>query len=742
MSEKFSLNGQWSLRYRDRLGTDENTLPATVPGNVELDLQRAGLLPDDLFYGENILLAERYETYDWTYEREFDCPDVDGEYRLVFLGVDCVAEYFVNGEKIGASRNMLVEHAFPVKNLKKHNLLTVKISSTYLTVNGAELPMRSLCGNWGAGTAEPSVLRRPAHTYGWDIMPRAVSAGIWRDVYLEKIPTFAFKQVYLTTQKLCGDRAKLSLAYELAPTAVIRRDGGYRVRLSASCKGHEISYEAPCVFRAETLFFEVENPLVWNPVGWGDPNLYSARLELVKNGAVLCEHTFKFGVRTVKLDRTDTTDGTNGRFLFIVNGNPCYIRGTNWVPLSPYHSQDRERLPRALELLRESGYNMVRCWGGNVYEADEFYDFLDENGILCWQDFAFGCTFYPNDEAFAAEVREEAKKVIERLRHHACLAVWAGDNENDVMAVDRGINPEGNLLTRKILAQSVNDYDPYRDYLPSSPFISCKVASGEGEMPENHLWGNRDYYKCDYYANSTAHFISEIGSPACVSRESAEKFIPACELENLHSPSWVLHSSDQRNNDYRIGFIEKGVRNLVGSLPADFDTFTRISQLSSAEAFKFFLENCRAGKPVKHGLMTWNLLDGWPESTEATVDFFFTKKLAFDVVKRTNAPLVLVCKPNPNNCLEVIAVNDTLADKEVEYTVRDGDTGETLKSGKAKVPANGTLNLGAINGVYTERRLLLLSWLGEAEGNNHYITGAPTYTVEQLDRWYKIIETL
>ncbi len=741
--QRILLNGTWNLCGKDRLSGDKFTIAATVPGNVELDLQKAGYLPQDLFFDSNILLAEKYETYDYIYERQFDCPHPEKRHRLIFLGVDCVAEYYVNGQKIGQSDNMLVEHVFPVSGLKATgNTLTVKIFSTYLYCNQQALTLRQLATNWGANMPEPSVLRRAAHTYGWDIMPRAVSAGIWKDVYLEQIPDYEFTQLYFATQALTKDSANLFLAYELPTGAIIRREHDFCLRVTGVCKGSRFEKIFAIRYRAGSLRFSIDNPMLWWPVGFGEPNLYTVCVTLMQGENELCSKTLKMGIKTVHLNRTDVTDGINGKFEFIVNGEPCFIRGTNWVPLSPYHSQDSARLPQALALLKESGANMARCWGGNVYESEQFYDFLDENGILCWQDFAFGCTFFPNDERLFSQVKAEATKVIKRLRGHACLALWAGDNEHDIMHLDSNMNPESNLLNRKILAECVAEHDWFHDYLPSSPYVSPSHLQGKGDMPENHLWGQRDFYKSAYYAQTKAHFISEIGHPGCVCKQSALRFMPESELNNRHGKTWVFHSADQKNDDYRIHFLEKNVKTLFGALPQNFDAFSRASQIAHAEASKYFIEHMRAQKPIKSGVLLWNLLDGWPQSTEATIDFYFTKKLAFDVVKRASQPFALLMDTDQNGIPQLFAVNDTRTSQTVTYAVTDGETGELLAQGNTQVSANGIRTLQSFADLISQKRLLVLRWSGDSTGCNHFLTGNPTYSLPQVDKWYQNIQSL
>lgn len=738
--KRMDLCGEWKLSYKDRYSSDCGEITAVVPSNIELDFIRAGLLPKDIFFGENIRLAEKYETYDFTYSRVFDCADTSRDYRLAFLGVDTSAEYFLNGERIGESDNMLVEHVFNVGKLKeKDNELVVKIRSSALACNDGEFTLRMLAGNWGSETPEASVLRRAAHTYGWDIMPRAISAGIWRGVYLEEIPRYEFKQFYVATDKITGGAAHIFAAFELSAPYPIKYGDGYRVVVNGKCGDSEFFAEKDLRFRADKIEFTIDSAKLWNPVGFGEPNLYEVTATLIRGGESLCTCKTNLGVRTAELVRTDVTDGENGKFAFVINGNEIFCRGTNWVPLSPYHSADAARLPLVLSALKDSGYNMVRMWGGNVYESDEFFDFADRHGILVWQDFSFGCTFYPNDEKFLNKVKAEAKKVIERLRNHPSIVLWAGDNEGDIMAAGKRIDPETDFVTRRALPEAVAEFDRFRPYLPSSPYVSKAAYENGGvrSLPEQHLWGARDWFKSNYYANAKAHFVSEIGYPACPSVKSLKKFIDESKLNDRRDGHWILHSTSVFGNPYRLEWIEKHVKTLFGYLPDDIEEFALLSQFSQSEAMKFFMENARKDKPRKSGVLLWNLADGWPQITEATVDYYMERKLAFDVIARSVQPFAMMCVENVNGRVCLFAVNDTNKSVGVQYSVTDVDTGETVACGEVTVPENGRVNLGILTDILFEKRMLILSWQGDMSGFNHYITGRPEYNPDDFKRWYE-----
>ena len=461
---RLDLNGDWTLQ----LTPDGAPIAAHVPGNFELDLLRDGQI-EEPFRGMNIAELQKFERTHCTYSRRFVYqPRPNHEPILRFEGADCIAEYFLNGRKFGESDNALVEHEFAVADYLQvgENELIVHFSPAREWAERFDYP--PLLGAQKANY-EALYLRKPPHCFGWDIMPRALSAGLWRGVSLVFRPVERLETVYLRTISANAKVAQMILHFE----AQLNPDAKYEIEVAGVCGDSTFSRLERALFRAGRLKIEMKNPLLWWPKNRGAAHLYQITVRLFKDGAEIDRVEFSHGVRTVKLDRTSTTDAQGrGEFCFRVNGEKIFIMGTNWVPLDAYHSRDAERLPAALELLDEIGCNMVRCWGGNVYESDAFFDWCDENGVLVWQDFALACAVYPQDETFQARIRDEAHKVVRRLRHHACLALWAGDNECDQAYDWFGAgDPNHNVLTRQVLPAIVREQAPGALFLPSSPFI-------------------------------------------------------------------------------------------------------------------------------------------------------------------------------------------------------------------------------------------------------------------------------
>ena len=729
--KKITLNGAWSLRGKSQCSQEENIIciDAQVPGCAQLDLSKAGYLPEDLFMGENILEAEKYEEYEWFYERVFDAPLERENVYLIFEGVDCLAEYFINGVKIGESDNMLIAHEFNVGKylIDGENTLTVHISSSVLAAHDTEYNVNSMM-SWENGTIE-TALRRAPHTYGWDIMPRALTAGIWRDVRLEVRDEIYFSQLFFAytgtsvsaLYELQGKFDDVKNA-ELVFRGICGDDSFFETRTIVSGK------------KAGRIGVNIKNPKKWWPYGYGEPNVYDVTASIYKDGKLIHEEKSSFGIRTVELERTDMTDGVNGKFRFLINGVEIMCKGSNWVPLDVFHCRDAERYEKALALVKDIGCNVLRCWGGNVYEDHAFFEFCDRNGIMVWQDFAMACRIYPETESYKKQLEAEATSVIRKLRNHPSIILWSGDNEIDLV-IRAFADPSNNTLTREVLPRAVWQNDIGRPYLASSPYVSSEAYRSKNKelaLPEDHLWGPRDYFKSDFYKNNKAHFVSETGYHGCPSIESIKKFItPDRVWPYTNNSEWILHSSDQNGNDKRVMLMEKQVRQLFGSVPTDPEEYVLASQISQAEAKKYFIERIRVGRPDKTGIIWWNLLDGWPQMSDAVVDYYFTKKIAYDYIKRSQAPFAVIADEISNWGLQIYACNDTLQKKRGYLTVKDACTDEIIYRGDFIAAINTSTKVVKLPTYYSEQKILIFEWeIDDKRGYNHYLCGYPSISLE------------
>lgn len=759
MTKKLCLDGQWKLVYfpqgewqvhhPDELNNlDLPCINAQVPGNVELDLVGSGLLPEP-FVGTNINELRPYELYEWWYSLTFTAPPTMAGKRteLVFQGVDCCATYWLNGEELGSSDNMFIEVSLETTNTLLYdgeNTLFVRLRSPIIEAGQRSTDV--IC--YGQATnVEQLFVRKAAHSFGWDIMPRAVSAGIWRSVSLVACEDHALTDLYFYT--LAVDKnlsaAQIGLFYRVTTDPAYFYHG-LEIRVSGRSGASQFQMSRPVLFNVGSLTVSIENPQLWWPNGYGEAHLYEVTTELIHQGRILASHTEQIGIRHVQLIRTETTTiEAGGEFLFKVNHTPIMCKGSNWVPMDAFHSRDASRYEKALQLFSETGCNIVRCWGGNVYEDHAFFDFCDRHGLMVWQDFAMACAVYPQTPEFSESMRLEASSVVRKLRNHASLVLWCGDNECDEAYGWYGLpDPNVNSITRNLLPQVIQQYDPHRAYLPSSPYLSPEVIrSGNMNLaPERHLWGPRDYYKSSYYKSSSDHFISEIGYHGCPNLSSIQKFIESDHLWPFNSKDeqWVAHatavSGYDGHNATRIQLMANQIKELFGSVPESIEDFILASQISQAEAKKFFIETARLKKWRKTGVIWWNMIDGWPQFSDAVVDYYYSKKLAFHYIQRSQVPVCIMIDEPENWHVRVAAGNDSRESAAGTYRIWDGDTNETLMEGSFTVEANGTAELGKIPISHAKQQLFLIQWHfnGRTYGN-HYLHGFPAFSLEAYKGW-------
>ena len=757
-----NLNGTWQLAYgpqqqNDGLSappSDWPAVPAQVPGNVELDLVAAGVLPEPSV-GNNVYLLRQYETCEWWYSRQFANPALQSgqSAQIVFEGLDCVADVWLNDVYLGHAANMLIPQRFDVTQALQSAsdnqpcTLVVRIHSAVL--EGRKQPPEPLSSAFSTNWESISVRKAP-HMYGWDIMPRVVTAGIWRDVRLEILEPTRCKSVYWATIQV--DPAQRTATVQADWDFVTDRLDIDNLRVRVLFGAH--TYEYPVVGihgRARIPLTDVD---LWWPHGYGEATLYDARLELIDaQGRVLDEHHCRVGVRTVALDYTDvTTQDQPGEFVFVVNGQKVFVKGTNWVPLDAFHSRDSQHLLPAMRMIEDLKCNMIRCWGGNVYEDHAFFDRCDELGVMVWQDFAMACAIYPQTDDFARVIRKEAEVIITRLRNHPSLALWAGNNEIDEAYAWAGlsIDPNTDRLSREVLPAAVRRLDPFRAYLPSSPyrspgFMRAQKDAGKNseshiEQPEQHLWGPRNDFKGPFYTKSLAHFASEIGYHGCPDRRSLEQFLePDHVWPWQNNDQWLTHATRPHpamtDFNYRIELMGKQIGVLFDQVPDNLDDYVLASQISQAEAKKFFVEWFRQGKWRRTGLLWWNLRDGWPIISDAIVDYYGRKKLAYEYIKRVQPDVCVICCEPVNGVHSIVVVNDTLTQAQGHAQICDTDTGNVLLDADYVVPANGRSEIGSI-AQSQKQAMWLIDWVtSDLPMRSHFLCGPRPFHLNDYRRW-------
>jgi beta-mannosidase len=770
-STAISLNGPWKLSY----GPHDNNAPdspaelaaagrpemaATVPGNVELDLLAAGKIKNPEI-GNNVYDLRKYEAYEWWYSRTFETPKhAAGErIEIVFEGLDCLGTIWINDRLVGRTDNMLIEHRFDITDFLTPegagaNTIHVRIEPAVL--EGRKYLNGVLVTRKDAG-AEAVNIRKAPHMYGWDIMPRLVSAGLWRNVYLNVKKPTRFRQVYWMTNGVDVARKTAHMLLDWDFESDLPTIDGLTMEVALKLGGRAVYQESiPLYSFTWRLKFDLENAEFWWPRGYGNPTLYDGTVRIVdtRTKRVLDERTQRIGIRTADLVHTEiTTREHPGEFVFVVNGEKIFVRGTNWVPLDALHSRDQSHLGEAMRMIADLNCNMVRCWGGNVYESPEFYDACDAGGVMVWQDFTMGCSAYPQNRDFAEKIRNEAIDVVLRLRQHPSVVLWSGNNENDSSfgwTFSKPIDPGVDIISREVLPRALWEFDPIRPYLPSSPYYSPEFfrrGSDLALLPEVHLWGPRGYYKAPFYTDVDAHFVSEIGYHGCPNRASLERmfdpeYVYPWTKDGKWNDEWqtkaVRSHPDSIFTINRNELMRNQAKALFGACPTDLGDFIFCSQVVQAEAMKYFVEFWRAAKFRRTGIIWWNLRDGWPIISDAVVDYYNSKKLAYYYIRQVQHDACVMITDAVDGKHPVTAVNDTREEKSGTVSVRDADSGRVLFEAPFTIPANGKTVVGTIPEAPGGQAMWLVDYtVGGAHYTNHYLAGKAPFKLADYKRWYQ-----
>ena len=762
--EKISLNGKWDLEFWEQEGdpvTDPaaiaglktTRLSATVPGNVELDLLAAGMIENPEI-GNNIYKLRPYEFCQWMYSRHFTAPSlVDGQ-RLIldFEGIDCIADIWLNGEKIGSADDALIAHRFDVTGKAKagDNLLQVVLRSAVLEAQ------KELVGTYSFRHYTESVwIRKPRHCYGWDIMPRLVSAGLWRDVSLIVQDPVSISDVHWVTVDTDPATGNVSAFVDVQVKYPASKIDKVKLHVKLEKDGstaYEIERILPTfAWRTE---FKLDKAELWWPKGYGDPALYDGTVSIVdEDGTVLASDTRKVGFRTVRLDRSEMIKDGEGEFSFFINGERIFVRGTNWVPLDGFHSRDARWVDSTLDMVVDLNCNMIRCWGGNVYEDTPFYDRCDREGIMVWQDFSMAGVIYPQDDRFVSKLRDEIKQVVIKFRGHPSLAIWSGNNENDNSLLwtlpTFHIDPNRDVISRKMIPEVLYEFDPTRPYLPSSPYFSEEAFQNgcqRSDLPQDHLWGPRGYYKDPFYKDAQAIFVSEIGYHGAPNKESVEKmFTKDCRYPWTRDGDWNEEwmTKSVRPLPFFVEFegrndlMTKQINLLFGFRPKTLEDFIAASQSTQAEAMKYFVEKFRGERFRRTGIIWWNVRDGWPIVSDAIVDYYNSKKLAYTYLWNAQRTVCVLINDEEEGVLPLRAVNDSFVPAEGKVKVTDVESGKVIYNGKFSVGSNDRSLVAGLPVPQGQGVLLIEYETGGQKFRNHYLYGAPPFDFKSYQRWLK-----
>ncbi len=722
-------------KQEDLILAGYSPIKATVPGNFELDLMRENKLPD-LYYGTNVMQSLKNENLHLFYFAEFEFEKKeDKDAFIVFNGIDTVAEIFIDGEFFAFTENMLHEHVFNINNIKDgtHSILIHIIPAT---IYARQFEVNSMCFSLPYNHDAINIRKAP-YMFGWDIMPRIVSGGIFKPVEIKYLPKTRIENPFTATSIVKENFAGIYTYFDVVADEDFITD--FTASICGKCKDHTFSKTFQLFNRHQRVYIEINNPLLWWPKNYGEQNLYDMEITLYFKGVEVDKVNYRFGIRTICLRRSSTAT-EEGDFCFIVNNKRIFCNGTNWVPTDAFPSRHSEYEMRGLQMVDDLNCNIIRCWGGNVYPSESLYDFCDEHGIMIWQDFALGCAHYPDSQRLCDLVKKEVEMVAKKYRNHPALVLYAGDNECDSsitstqphapLDTKSWLNPNFNKLTRDVILRELRNHDATRPYLPSSPYIDNE-AFLYGNPSEEHLWGPRDYFKGKYYKNPKCYFASEIGYHGCPSPKSLEKFIPKDSLTDwgttteCTNKNWLAHCTAMEldNKDawyiYRIPLMTRQIDRIFTTIGKDLDTYARQSQISQAEADKYFIEHFRVEKWRKTGIIWWNVIDGWPQISDAVVDWYGVKKLAYNYIKRSQSPFMIMIDEPVDGKMNLVACNDSRDMLNVEFTVKNLSDNKGITSGKFTIDPDDKLTIDILPEL--DHAFYFIEWkTDKGYGKNHH----------------------
>jgi beta-mannosidase len=666
------LGGAWTLRL-----ADGGAAPATVPGCVHTDLLDAGLIPDP-FLDDNEHAVAWIGHTDWAYQRDIAWPGPEPDrIDLVFDGLDTVAAIELDGKALGETRNMHRSYRFDVTELIGDDLrpLNVRFTSAYTEAHA----VREKLGPRPNAYPEPfNFVRKMACSFGWDWGPTLVTAGIWRPVRLEGWSVARLATVRpLATWR--DEQGRLDLTVEAERT----RDEPLQVRVLLD--GREVARgEMPSGdsgLRLETTLASVRP---WSPIGYGEQPLYELTVELSAGGVVLDRWQRRTGFRTAEIDRSG--DAVGHRFLIQVNGEPVLVKGVNWIPDDIFPSRmTRARYERRLREAAAAGVNLIRVWGGGIYEDRHFYEVCDELGLLVWQDFLFACACYPEEEPLASEVAAEARENVTRLAAHPSLITWNGNNENLWLHGVSGwaVQPGGELswgenYYLRTLPAIVAELDPSRPYQAGSPWSgSWKHDPNDPDHHTFHSWDvwNRQGY--ERYRDSAPRFVAEFGWQAPPAWRTLRDAISDQPLRP-DSPG-VRHHQKAEDGSGKLA------RGLVPHFPApeSVEAWHYLTQLNQVRAIRTGVEHWRSHWPHTGGTILWQLNDLWPVTSWAAIDGAGRYKPLYFELGALYAPRALTVQPR-DGALVVAVLNDSPEPWAGEVSLQRRDAGGVVHAQYAR----------------------------------------------------------
>jgi beta-mannosidase len=673
------LDHGWQFRQITPAAQPSETgwLPATVPGDVHLDLLANKKIPDP-FYRDNESKLQWIQNASWEYRLNFNVAPAllsQSNIDLVFDGLDAASQVYLNGIQVLDADNMFRIWRVPVK-AHLHagaNLLRVVFPSPIKAA--AEVAARD---PWQPKTkTDPKTyVRKAAYEYGWDWGPRFVTSGIWRPVRLEAWSKFRIADFAIRQRDVSREVAHLDAEVEVEASAA----GPAKVSVQYALDGKPVTVANTVDLHVGSnvidLPIEIRQPKLWYPAGYGAQPLYAFTAQLsIGASQQIAEKTLKAGLRSIVLDRH--LDQWGRSFQLVVNGIPVFAKGADVIPFDSFPNRvTTADYRRILESARDANMNMIRHWGGGYYETDEFYQICDELGIMVWQDFMFGNDWQPGTYDFKLNIEAEAEDQVRRLRNHPSIVVWCGNNETE-MAFNWGPRPSLPAATRLqvwqdyltefsgILPRVVARLAPDTPYWPSSPSADYETVTPAFHTGDDHIW-DVWHSRAPFSTYETHHsrFVTEYGFQSFPEMRTIEAFTEPEDRTGIFTPVMLAHQKNSEGNAIIHDYLLRDYPE-----PKDFASFLYVSQILQAEGIKIGAEYFRRSRPETMGSIFWQLNDCWPVASWSSIDYYGRWKALQYYARRFYAP-ILVSPIVEGGSLKVYIVSDKTTPQAATLRVR------------------------------------------------------------------------
>lgn len=691
---EFELTENWQFKKQ----SDSTWYQATVPGTVHTDLIALGKIKDP-YYRLNEHDLQWIDKENWEYQTTFSVsktllskPNIE----LDFSGLDTYAKVYLNNSLILESDNMFRTYTVDVKSLLTdgNNHLRILFESPIkkgiekYDSTGYKLPVSdndlAAIGKVQDEKQVSIYSRKAGYHFGWDWGPRLVTSGIWRPIKLKSWDHHTIDDLFIEQNSL-DEQAHLTAHLEITADKACK-DVSFEINVNKNLV-KIVTLELSTGKNSISIPFEIDQPKRWWPNGMGKQNLYN--IEVIVTGNDYQDFkSHPIGLRTIEL--VTEPDSIGASFYFKINGTPLFMKGANYIPQDVFLTRATSaRYEQLLNAAKTANMNMLRVWGGGIYENDEFYTLCDQKGLLVWQDFMFACAMFPGDRDFLDNVKQEAIDNIKRLRNHTSIALWCGNNE--ILSAWENWGWEKKVIEKqsqeiadtiwkayddifhKILPEAVSSYDNTRSYWPSSPGseFGKKESLEKGDAHYWMVWWGKHPF--DTYNTVIPRFMSEYGFQSFPAFSSVKKYT----LPKDHDVYSDVMKSHQRSSIGNVTIEEYMIRHY--RKPKDFESFLYVSQLLQAHGIKTGIEAHRRNRSRCMGSLYWQINDCWPVASWSSIDYYGKWKALHYTVKKSFENFLISYADNEKT-IDIHVVSDSLKDINAQMKIRILDfEGKELK---------------------------------------------------------------